>query len=155
MIIRMLLSLLDNKAIYRNKEKKEEVERDLRIDKEGREDENLGCWEKTKNFFKDATSLFMVKIKYLLIPMLIILPSVSFRLGTLWLLFTYSSEWFLNEAGDGPGYGLSLPLVLMLIIIGINYLVATKHLALNEKEALVNAITTSILPTFVHLNFLV
>ena len=116
----MLLTLYDNKTIHRNREKKEEAERALAKEQDSRNTENEGCWDKTKTFFTDLLSTIMLKVKYLIIPMVKVLPSVMFRLGTLWLLLTYSTEWYLNATGDGPGLGLFLPLILMIIIMGAN-----------------------------------
>ena len=151
----MILALYDNKSVYRNRETKEEAERALKIKQTSRPTENTGCWSRFKNVFKDLLASLTIKTKYVFVPVVKVLPSVMFRLGTMWLLFTYSSEWFPNREGNGPGYGLLFPLGTLCLIFGINYVVGKKSLDCKENEAIVNSISNLVLPAYVDLEYLV
>ena len=145
----------NNKTIHRNRETKEDAERALRKQQTSRQNENAGCWPRFQNLLKDILASFVIKTKYVVVPVVKVLPSVMFRLGTLWLLLTYSIEWFPNQEGSGPGYGILFPLAIICLIVGINYLVGTKLLKCKENEAIVNSVSNLVLPAYVDIEFLV
>ena len=154
-LVRLLLVLIESKSIYRNRELKEVAERNRLKEINSRYTENKGCCEKVKNIWKDIISAVSLKIKYIGIPILNALSTVIFRLTTLWLILSYSSELYPNSDGSGPGLGLFLPFCVLGIILLVNFAVGTKILDLRWQEALVNSNSYIFLPVYFDLFFLV
>ena len=153
-LLRLVLTLLNNKT-KQNLEKQEAAERAWKKEQEKRNGEEEGCWKKIKNAVNDALAFATRKTKYVLIPLILALPTVIFRLGSFWLVFTYCLEWFLSKEVDGPGIGIFIPFILLGIVFGINYLIATKKLDLNQREAVANSIAAIMIPSYVPLDHLV
>ena len=152
-LIRIWSTLLENKSIHRNRENRIAAERELRIQRE-RRDQDQGCYETITNFFKDSAATIKLKVQYIVIPMIKVLPSVIFRLLTFWLILSYCTEFYPNEKGNGPGMGLLIPAFLLFLIGAINFL-SGYSLGLNKEEAIVNSFSNLIMPLYVDLFSLV
>ena len=152
-LIRILLTLVDNKSIHLNHEKKMEAEQKLRIKKE-RRGEDQGCCDMITNFLKDSVATTKLKVRYTSVPLIKVLPSVAFRLLTFWLILSYCTEFYLDRNGNKPGWALLIPAFLLFIIWVINFLVGY-WLGLDKEEATVNSFSNLFLPLYVDLLILV
>ena len=153
-LLRVCLTLIENKSTHRNRAEKDEAERNLRK-KLQRNNPNQGYCDTITNFLTDAGATVLFKLKYLGIPMIKVLPSVIFRLLCFWLILSYCSEFYPNKQGVGPGLGLWLPAILIFLVAGINFVVASNGLQLKMQEAVVNSTSNLILPVYVDLFYLV
>ena len=153
---RMSSALFENKSVHRNREKKEEAEQNLRRRKlETRQSVIAeGCCKKFTAFWRDNVGdVIALKMKYVGIPVIKVLPSILFRLGSIWLILSYCSEFYPSVDQQGPGWGLVLPALLIFIIMAVNFYVSTSYLKLKKDEALVNSVCNVIHPTYVDLYF--
>ena len=150
----MSSALFENKSVHRNREKKEEAEKDLRRRKlETRQSvTGQGYCRRFTAFCRDNLGdVIALKLKYVAIPVIKVLPSILFRLGSLWLILTYCSEFY--PSAEGPGWGLVLPALLIFVIMAVNFYVATSYLKLKKEEALVNSVCNVVHPTYINLYF--
>ena len=91
-------------------------------------------------------------MRYLGIPLIKAMPTVLFRMLCFWLLLSYSTEFYPDENGTGPGLGLCLPLAMMLSVIFVNLGVG-HFLGLKIEEAITNAITNLVIPVYLDVFF--
>ena len=103
---------------------------------------------------KHFGSLQILNAKYLGIPLIKALPTVIFRLFCFWILLSYSSEFYPNCEGNGPGLGLWFPALMIAVVCSINFGIGYK-LGLRFEEAITNCITNLVIPVYVDLFFLV
>ena len=118
-------------------------------------DDNQECCATFTSTLKDGCAYVFYQVKYLGTSIVKILPSVVFRLLCFWLILSYSSEFYLNKKGNGPGRGIFLPFALVALIIGINFAIGYWKLNLKMEELIVNSFGNLILPVYVHLFYLV
>ena len=145
----MCTILVENKSIHRNREKKKEAEHNKRRMERWEEATNSGFCGYFKYFLVDIVGLTTFhKTKYLGMPIIKIIPSVLFRFASLWMIFSYSAEYYANTAGDGSGRGMLIPFLLNMVIVLINFGVSFGILECRKEESLVNSICNVVLPVY-------
>ena len=153
----MYSALLENKAVLRSREKQEDAQRKKKTKDEERQKSNNaapGRCEEIKEFCGEMGAAIQRKTQYLVMPIVKLLPSVLFRLASLWLILCCSAELYPNKEGNGPGWLLVLPSVFLGIIVVLNFLVATKtEIDLKKEEAILNANCNILLPAYSDLFF--
>ena len=153
-LIRTFLTLIEDKSIHRNRAEQITVQNLLRKEGENKEQEEENCCQTACKYIKDKCLILVLKLRYLGIPLIKAMPTVLFRMLCFWLLLSYSTEFYPDEKGTGPGLGLWFPFVMMMIVIGINFGIGYL-LGLKTEEGITNSITNLVIPVYLDVFFLV
>ena len=123
----------------------------LKKEVNNQQDEQNGC-RTCYSWIKEKILFLILQIRYLGIPLIKAMPTILFRMLCFWLLLSYSTEFYPDKNGTGPGLGLCLPLAMMLSVILVNLGVG-HFLGLKIEEALTNAITNLVIPVYLDVFF--
>ena len=150
-LFRTFYTLIEDKSIHRNRAERFKSQYLLQKEASNLRNEKNGC-QTRYSWIKEKILFLLLQMRYLGIPLIKAMPTVLFRMLCFWLLLSYSTEFYPDEIGTGPGLGLCFPLAMMLSVIFVNLGVG-HFLGLKIEEALTNAITNLVIPVYLDVYF--
>ena len=153
----MVAVLLQNKYIYRDRANKERtLKEQLQLKSiettrtnsgdQIHQNDDESC-RSVKKFWTYVTWELKLTAKYVMVPVVKVLPTIAFRVLSFWIILTCLSEYYIE-------YGLIVPATFFSFICLLTHAVGL-NLNLKWKESFVNSVCTVILPVYVDLYLLV